>query len=101
MKKIPQLLLAGLLLTSTQVLPTTVRATCPAEMPAPGGLSMRSVVRLLRVASDAWGVSLGYLILKYHTGDLTITYVETTPPSSIYMIQLDGSCILAALEDNL
>ena len=101
MKKLPQLLLAGLLLTTTLTLPITSSAVQSTEALAQDGLPMRSVTKLLKVASDAWSISLGQLIQKYNNGDLTITFVETTPPSNIYMIQLDGACILAALEDNI
>lgn len=101
MKKLPQLLLAGLLLTTALSVPTISNAEQAVETPAPDNLPMRSVVKLLKVASDAWDIALGQLIQKYNNGDLTITFVETAPPSSTYMIQLDGACILAALEDNL
>lgn len=63
-------------------------------------LSQRGLNQLIKVAAEEWDLSVGQARQAYNHGLLTITAYPIGGPD-VYMLQYDGFCILAALEDKL
>lgn len=58
------------------------------------------VVKILQEARDYFGMSLGQMIQAYRSGDCTIQWMQTNPPSMTFRVTYGGNHINIIIEDN-